>query len=61
VPRGHAYTGDIVLEAKDGEGEHMLWALLRCALGYDEDAALVRRIVGAEPLAAAPVESQDES
>jgi hypothetical protein len=30
-------------------------------MGYDEDAALVRQILNAEPLAAAPVESQDES
>lgn len=38
---GHAHTAEVVLDAKDDEGENTLWAVLR---SHQERAALARRM-----------------
>jgi two-component system, chemotaxis family, protein-glutamate methylesterase/glutaminase len=40
---GHAHTAEVVLDAKDAEGENTLWAVLR---SHQERAALARRMAG---------------
>ena len=40
---GHAQTAEVVLDAKDAEGENTLWAVLR---SHQERATLARRMAG---------------